>query len=54
MKREPRNHDFILNRIDLLIRLKRKKEAKDELDRLVKMGVNRGELMELYGALRAK
>ncbi len=54
MKREPRNHDFILNRIDLLIRLKRKKEAKDELDRLVKMGVNRGELMELYGVLRAK
>jgi tetratricopeptide (TPR) repeat protein len=48
MKRDAKNHDYILNRIDLLILLKRKKEAKDELDRLVSMGVNRAELMELY------
>ena len=54
MKRDTKNRDYILNRIDLLIRLKRKKEAKDELDRLVAMGVNRAELVELYGALRAK
>ena len=54
MKRDPKNRDYILNRIDLLIRLKRKKEAKEELDRLVAMGVNRAELVELYGALRAK
>ena len=48
MKHDSKNHDYILNRIDLLILLKRKKEAKDELDRLVSMGVNRAELVELY------
>ena len=30
------------------------KEAKDELDRLVSMGVNRAELVELYKHVRKK
>ena len=54
MKHDSKNHDYILNRIDLLILLKRKKEAKDELDRLVSMGVNRAELVELYKHVRKK
>jgi len=54
IKHDSKNHDYILNRIDLLILLKRKNEAKDELDRLVSMGVNRAELVELYKHVRKK
>ena len=38
--------------MDLLITLKRKGEALDELDKLVKMGVHRGSLLDLYSRAR--
>lgn len=46
--REPDNRDWLLARADLLIALRRYEEARKDLDRLVEIGVARGELREMY------
>lgn len=48
LRREPGNRDWLLARADLLIALRRYDEARKDLDRLVAMGVSRGELKEMY------
>jgi len=52
LRREPNNRDWLLARADLLIALRRYEEARKNLDRLVKLGVARGELRKMYKALR--
>lgn len=52
LRREPNNRDWLLARADLLIALRRYEEARKDLDRLVVLGVARGELREMYKALR--
>lgn len=52
LRREPDNRDWLLARADLLIALRRYEEARKNLDRLVKLGVARGELRKMYKALR--
>lgn len=51
LRREPNNRDWLLARADLLIALRRYEEARKDLDRLVALGVARGELREMYKAL---
>ena len=51
LRREPDNRDWLLARADLLIALRRYEEARKDLDRLVVLGVARGELREMYKAL---
>lgn len=48
LHREPDNRDWLLARADLLIALHRYEEARKDLDRLVALGVARGELREMY------
>lgn len=48
LHREPDNRDWLLARADLLIALRRYEEARKDLDRLVEIGVARGELREMY------
>lgn len=48
LRREPDNRDWLLARADLLIALRRYEEARRDLDRLVEIGVARGELREMY------
>ena len=52
LRREPDNRDWLLARADLLIALRRYEEARKNLDRLVRLGVARGELRKMYKALR--
>lgn len=52
IKRDPDNSDYHISYVDLLITLKRKDEALDELDKLVKKGVHRGSLLDLYSRAR--
>lgn len=52
LRREPNNRDWLLARADLLIALRRYEEARKNLDRLVRLGVARGELRKMYKALR--
>ena len=44
----PDNEGFVISKVDLLIRLKRKKEAREALDALVARGTPRGTLKEWY------
>lgn len=48
LRREPDNRDWLLARADLLIALRRYDDARKDLDRLVKLGVARGELRDMY------
>jgi tetratricopeptide (TPR) repeat protein len=48
----PDNEGFVISKVDLLIRLKRKKEAREELDALVSKGTPRGMLKEWYDRAR--
>lgn len=48
LRREPDNRDWLLARADLLIALRRYEEARRDLDRLVEIGVARGELRDMY------
>lgn len=45
---EPDNTNYRLSRVDVLLLMKRKKEAREELDQLVRMGVSRFALKKLY------
>lgn len=48
----PDNEGFVISKVDLLIRLKRKKEAREALDALVSKGKPRGMLKEWYDRAR--
>lgn len=48
----PGNEGFIISKVDLLIRLNRKKEAHEALDALVSKGTPRGVLKEWYDRAR--
>lgn len=48
LKREPDNQDYVISKVEVLICLDRKREAKALLDRLVRSGVARGALKEMY------
>lgn len=48
MARQPSNTDYAINHIDVLILLRRKGEAREELDRLVAQGLPRQSLRHLY------
>lgn len=48
LRREPDNRDWLLARADLLIALHRYNEARKDLDRLVALGVSRGQLRDMY------
>lgn len=48
----PGNEGFIISKVDLLIRLNRKKEAREALDALVSKGTPRGVLKEWYDRAR--
>lgn len=52
IKLSPNNTDFKLNHIDVLILLKRKSEALEELESLVREGVPRTALSDLYSRCR--
>lgn len=45
---EPTNTDFLINRVAIRIMLGRKKEAREDLDRMVQLGVSRANLLEYY------
>lgn len=48
LKRDPTNQDYLLNRADLRIKLKRKDDARRDLDAIVKMGTPKMALKEWY------
>ena len=48
LRRQPDNRDWLLARADLLIALRRYDEARKDLDRLVALGVSRGQLRDMY------
>ena len=48
----PDNEGFVISKVDLLIRLKRKKEAREALDALVSKGTPRGMLKGWYDRAR--
>ena len=52
LKREPGNHDYIVSKVEMLLLLERKREAKSVLDDAVRNGVPRGMLLELYARCR--
>ena len=52
INRDDRNIDYLLNRAAVRIRLKRKNEAWEDLERLVKLGVPRYALSEYFSACK--
>lgn len=48
----PANTDYLLNRANVRILLKRKEEAREDLDRMVSLGVSRANLTEWYKKCR--
>lgn len=52
MRLQPANTDYAINHIDVLLLLKRKDEAREELDRLVAAGMARQSLRQLYERCR--
>ena len=48
IKLEPENTDFLINRVDVRLKLGRKKQAREDLDQAVKMGVPLPALAEFY------
>lgn len=52
IKRDAHNTDYRLNRVDILLTLGKKDEAKSDLDDLVKSGISRANLIDFYKRLR--
>ena len=48
LRRDPSNQDYLLNRADLRIKLKRKDDARRDLDAIVKMGTPKMALKDWY------
>ena len=49
---EPQNADYVASRVDLLLRLRRNKEARRDLDAAVRRGIPRGLLRTYYAQLK--
>ena len=49
---EPDNTDYLISRADLLIRMGRKKEARQDLDTAVRKGIPKPSLIDLYNRCR--
>ena len=49
---EPQNADYVASRVDLLLRLRRNKEARRDLDSAVRRGIPRGLLRTYYAQLK--
>lgn len=49
---EPQNADYVASRVDLLLRLRRNKEARRDLDAAVRRGIPRGLLRIYYAQLK--
>lgn len=49
---EPQNADYVASRVDLLLRLRRTKEARRDLDAAVRRGIPRGLLRTYYAQLK--
>ena len=49
---EPQNADYVASRVDLLLRLRRNKEARRDLDAAVRRGIPRGLLRIYYDQLK--
>lgn len=49
---EPQNADYVASRVDLLLRLRRNKEARRDLDAAVRRGLPRGLLRTYYAQLK--
>ena len=45
---DPANTDYIINRVDVRLRMGKKKEAREDLDDAVKAGIPRPALVEFY------
>ena len=45
---EPRNADYVVTKVDLLMKLNRWKEAREELEKALQRGVPRGVLKEWF------
>ena len=52
--RDSTNRDYLINHVDLLLKLNRKQEAIADLDRLRQLGMAPGELHDFYIRLRQK
>ena len=52
LRRDAANMDYLTNRIDLYILLGRRRQAREELDRLVRSGVPRPSLADFYRRIR--
>ncbi len=52
MRLDPSNSDYILNRADIRIKMGKKKQAREDLDRAVLAGVPRPALNEMYARCR--
>lgn len=50
----PTNRDYLINHVDILIRLGRKSEALEDLKRLQSLGMSPGELHDFYVRLKKK
>lgn len=48
------NTDYLINHVDLLIQLGRKNEAYEDLERLQRLGLKRGQLQDFYIRLKKK
>lgn len=48
VRRRPENADFVISKVDVLLRLGRRSEAKECLDKLVRQGTPRGTLKDWY------
>jgi tetratricopeptide (TPR) repeat protein len=46
IKKEPKNADFVVSKVELLLRLKRYDEARAELNKAIRNGIHRGALKE--------
>ncbi|MBR6441879.1 MAG: tetratricopeptide repeat protein [Bacteroidales bacterium] len=49
---DPENTDYLISRADLLIRMGRKKEASQDLDKAVSKGIPKPSLIDLYNRCR--
>ncbi len=54
IRRAPSNTDFILNRAEVRIMLRKYNEAREDLDRLVGLGVPRAEVADWYRKIKKK
>lgn len=54
IRRRPQNEDYVISKVDVLLRLGRRSEAKECLDKLVRQGTPRGSLKEWYDKCRIR